>query len=128
MILQVFYIGCLQHSSPSIDTDDPQIHLAWRSILPSDTKQSRLNYNKNVHTAQKGVQQECPPQLTGKAEPLGPARTPSTQSDSIIQGSSQNAETKKQITNERNGGKQMIEYRVQNHSYKIFQEFSRKGR
>ena len=76
-----------------------------------------------MHTAPKRLHQECPPQVTGEAEPLGPIRHLVQKATLSTQGSSQNVETKKQVTNDRNGGKQTTGYRVQNHSYKFFKNF-----
>nr|KAF6341530.1 hypothetical protein mMyoMyo1_011946 [Myotis myotis] len=92
-------------------------------FLPVILQQSRHNYNKTVHKAHKGVHQECPPQVTGEAEPLGPTGHLAHKTTLPTQGSIKNAETKKQVTNDRNGGKQMTGYRVQDHVYKVFQEF-----
>jgi chromosome segregation ATPase len=47
-----------------------------------------------VHTAHKGVHQECPPQVTGEAEPLGPIGHLAHKATLSIQESSQNVETK----------------------------------
>ena len=72
-----------------------------------------------MHTAHKGLHQECPPQVTGEAEPLGPIGHLPHKATLSTQGNSQNAETKKHVMNERNGGKKTTGYRVQNHSLRL---------
>lgn len=86
-----------------------------------------INYNKIVNSAHKRVHQEGTSQVTGEAVPLGLIGHLAYKAVLSTQGSSENVETMKQIINERNGGKQIAVYRVQNHGYKVFQEFYIKG-
>ena len=88
-----------------------------------------------MHTAHTVVHIKCSAQVTEKAETLDPIEHPLHKSTLPIpgviaalpntmketQGSSQNAETKKHVTDERNGSKQTFGYRVQNYVYKVMQ-------